>query len=279
MSFKKLFNKASGAIAGASMLALAACQTTTNPHFETTLQDYGEQFPSHVFDVNALRGIAGEDERYKVLPQGSFARIGRITIGSGGYGTGVLVGPNIVMTADHVVENDNGRTMRASSFTFHAGYDGGRAVASSKVVAVIAPATSVIGNGSNGIAHSFNDVAFLVLEDNLGDRLGYETIARRFPSRAPSGRYLGAAIGNNRNHTNILTGDFQCSYTRALHDRNVLEHNCDVDKGDSGGPLYSWRYNASTGSYQREIVGVISTRTRTGGTAYSVVGTAVPRVR
>lgn len=278
MSFKKLFNKASGAIAGISMLALAGCQMNIT-EFETKLTNYGEPFPSHVFDVNALQRIAGEEDRLKVLPKGSFARVGRIIVGPGGYGTGVLVGPNIVMTADHVTESDSGRTYAPSQLTFHAGYSDGKAVASSRVVAVIAPATSVLGGVKNNAQHSFNDVAFLVLEDNLGDQLGYETIARSYPKPEANGRYLGAVVGNNRNHTQMTTGDFQCSYTKGFPDRRVLNFNCDVDRGDSGGPLYSWRFNAASGTYQREIVGVVSTRDRTGGTAYSVVGSAVPRLR
>ena len=80
MSFKKLFNKASGAIAGISMLALAGCQMNIT-EFETKLTNYGEPFPSHVFDANALQRIAGEEDRLKVLPKGSFARVGRIIVG------------------------------------------------------------------------------------------------------------------------------------------------------------------------------------------------------
>lgn len=279
MSLKRLFNKASGAIVGASMIVLGGCVSSTHD-FETTLRDYNEPFPSHVFDVSHLRRIAGEDHRLKVLPQGDWRRVGRISINPGGYGTGVLVGPNIVMTADHVTENDRGRTRRPSDMEFHAGYENGRSVASSRVVAIIAPETSVIGSSKNGIEKSFNDVAFLVLEDNLGDLFGYDRIAQSYTNRDPdTGRYLAAQIGNNKEHPRIITGDFQCSFTQASYDRNVLLNNCDVNKGDSGGPLYSWRYDNRSRAYIREIVGITSTRNKTGGTAYSVVGTQVPRIR
>jgi len=213
------------------------------------------------FNFVAIDGTDPSD-RVEIIPNGFTQRIGRLELSNGSVCTATLIAENLILTADHCTENEDLTTRPPEDFTFYAGYSHGEYVAVSTVTEVMAPhdtsADAPILNQSD-IKYSFNDIAILVLEQPLGEVLGYETVRiEPLPETLNGEPFDAVQIGFNREYGRVMTGDVECSLSAHFLNPYVLSSFCKVGPMDSGSPQFVWLENANTGEIERQIVGVTS---------------------
>lgn len=138
--------------------------------------------------------------------------------------TGTLVGKNIVLTAAHCVIDKETKHLRGDLSYFKAHYTRG-----------YSPNVSWIKHvywGTNNPDFSrANDWALLVLEDNLGNSLGWMGVSNSYSNPVNVAGY---------------STDFHRGQTAGVHmGCHIVEdtgawllHNCDTARGSSGGPVF-----------------------------------------
>ncbi len=180
----------------------------------------------------APRGVIGQDDRRPVDSQEwPWSAIGRINRGvDAGFCTGVLVGPDRVVTAAHCLYDQRRRAMvHPADLHFVAGYDRGSFVAHSTARDVLLPSPSA---GSTPFNRPQEGWAVLVLEQRLAippvAMAGAYTIGG-------SGRLVRAGYGQDRAHA--LSAHFDCRLLAREDGPGSLSHNCDAVRGESGSPL------------------------------------------
>lgn len=165
-------------------------------------------------------------------------------------GSGVMVGPNDVLTADHMVYSVlNGGA--ATSVTVYPGYDGGEQPFGSHAVAHFDyKRADVTGEGRFYEWESDDDYALLALNDNIG----YSTGMMGFDSNPGSGNY------NVTGYPGVYATD---GYFRMTNDSGYITkdlwydtwntRSVEVNAGNSGGPVW---YDDGSGP---KVVGIVST--------------------
>ena len=175
-------------------------------------------------------GIIGNDDR-ELLDSTTWPwlAIGRVNRNSGGFCTGTLVRPDLVLTARHCLVNPRtGRRVQPDTIHFLAGYRRGEWLHHGVGRAFIVPESESGGDGQPALA---DDWVLVILADALD--------VRPVPVMAlPSGQAAGtrlARAGYARDRPHLLSLHDGCAL---LHqDGNVLLHDCDATYGDSGSPL------------------------------------------
>lgn len=216
--------------------------------------------------------------RVRIHPEDYTQRIGRLVhLNTMNICTATLVGSNIIITADHCTEDENLQTLPAEEFVFYAGYDDGDYVASSGVKQIFTPDSSVSAGIFNpNVRLSFDDVAFMVLEDDLGYVFGYERLAHEALPKLPNGQFYDTAIfGYNRDYSPYMTAQLECGFNEHFLNPMVVVGNCRANSMDSGGPVFYWRPDENGEGYRREIYAVISTKVPHGMHAAPVVRSSV----
>ncbi len=172
------------------------------------------QVPSHIFGTND-RVRVGDDAKWK----GWIGRL--VNLATGGLCTASLVGKDLILTAAHCVSKVDGSVY--APMEFQQGYEEGRMIARSAVVLFW------VNRGY--------DFAILKLEKPLGEP-GHFRVAdwtfmppwtRRRVKVAGYGRYFGAS--------ELLTAQASCTVHKFRKGRAF--HDCDIDFGDSGGPVFT----------------------------------------
>ena len=93
--------------------------------------------------------------------------VGRVDMSNGGFCTGALIAPNLVLTAAHCVfDPDTGAKMSADELSFSAGWRQGRASAHRAVRRVVAHPEYDQANGK-GMDNVGNDIAILELNHSI----------------------------------------------------------------------------------------------------------------
>ncbi|MBO6505025.1 MAG: trypsin-like serine protease [Kordiimonadaceae bacterium] len=175
--------------------------------------------------------------------------IGRVNIGGRAHCSGTLVAANIVLTAAHCLfSKASGQMVVPGIVHFVAGYSRGEHLGHSKVKSYR------VGDGYRGEegatrANMGHDWALLVLEEPLGEELGFLTVPNGWfeppkPTAPPrpnkrkvqiAADVTTAGYPGDRKH--ILSLEENCNIITTANQGRILLTSCIALKGDSGGPI------------------------------------------
>ncbi len=158
--------------------------------------------------------------------------VGRLDFGSSGYCTGVLLRPDVVLTAAHCLfEKESGTRRDPTQITFNAGMRDGEAVATRIVQrAVVHPDYSI--DSADNRQRIRNDVALLQLSQPIS-----ATLAAPFSIQPISrlGREV-SVVSYARGRSEALSWQKKCGVIG--RQEGLIAFSCDVYFGSSGAPVF-----------------------------------------
>ena len=192
----------------------------------------------------AAEGNSGLDELRSREDLRGFEPVGRVDVENGGFCTGALIAPDLVLTAGHCVMDRDGSPVNAGRITFRPGLSYGAALVEAKV------ARTIVDPGYRNINPApvemiERDVALLQLAQPIPTSL-ISPFAVARPSNGDEVSVVSYAEGREE----------ALSWQRVCHvvgrEAALIGFDCDVSFGSSGAPVLD------RSGYRARIVSIIS---------------------
>ena len=194
------------------------------------------------FIANAAIAQNGEnsnlDRLTRSYEQAGWEAVGRVDIRGGGFCTGALIAPDLVLTAAHcLVDTRSGTPYDPSRLLFRAGYADGNEVAFRRgAQSVVHP--EYLDRTSSRSDTSNTDIGLIKLDSPIPT-----TIASPFAIGEQSIGSQVSVVSYARGRSEALSWQRSCAVVGKYRSQGVAAFTCDVTFGSSGAPVFDTSRN------------------------------------